>query len=154
MAWLLAWAVLAGFAWYYLRPLSLGLGETHVAFRTARVEPKLAALRVVEGAATSQPVEIIARGWWAYWPLAYLAGADPQLRIVPLDVPGERSLARTDDADQWRVEFVEEQKVVPFAPFSPLHIRTSLVIPDAAGRPLLRIIPAATGSSGQVPLAD
>ena len=46
VALLLAWGLLAGFGWYYfdrcVRP-----GESHVAFRTAAVEPKRDALRIM-----------------------------------------------------------------------------------------------------------
>jgi hypothetical protein len=147
---LLAWGMLAGFGWYYLRPLRLGLGDSHVAFRTAEMEPKLAALRLIEAGAASQPTEIVARGWWAYWPLAYLAGNQSGVRIVPLDVPGEQILATQNNSDGWQIEFVE-----PITPSqSPTEVRKcegekgAKVIFDAAGRPLLRIVPATTARTG------
>ena len=158
VALLLAWTMLAGFGWYYLRPLSLGLGDTHVAFRTAKVEPKLMALRWIEqsqgtdacfarqgdssillGQNWDSPrieiprIEIVARGWWVYWPLAYLAGADHRLSIVPENVPGETP---SDTSRAWHVSWVDDPEAWGIQASSPQEA----IVFDAASRPLLRVV--------------
>ena len=71
---------------------------------TAKVEPKLAALRLMGSPQRTKPVEIVAHGWWLYWPLAYLAGGQSRLSIVPEHVPGG---ARGSDVRRsWHVSFV------------------------------------------------
>ena len=154
VALLVPWVMLAGFSWYYLRPLRLGLGETHLAFRTAAMEPKLAALRAIKSRSSEQTTQIVAHGWWVYWPMAYLAGSESRLKVVPRDVPGEKRVELDRDAS-WDVGFVGG--IVPGVQTggqshfgldknwdSPQPTIQSSVIRDAANRPLLRIVPAMT----------
>jgi hypothetical protein len=134
IALLLAWGVLAGFGWYYFRPLRLGLGQSHIAFRTGAIEPKLAALQLINSQA-ARPVQIVANGWWAYWPLAYFASAHPQWQVVPRDVPGEHA---QPPSDAWEVAFAG----LFHGPDSPAtRLENSHLVRDAAGRPLLWVVP-------------
>ncbi|MCE9555960.1 MAG: glycosyltransferase family 39 protein [Planctomycetes bacterium] len=136
VALLLAWVVLAGFGWYYFRPILGSLGDSHVAFRTAKVEPKLAALRMIVSQHHAKPSEIVAQGWWVYWPLAYLAGADPQLSIVPENVPGEIRTGVDDDRGAWRVSWADRPEALANQGSHP----EETILCDAAGRPLLRVV--------------
>jgi len=138
MAMLLAWAMLAGFGWHYFRPLLSGRTDAHVAFRTAHVEPKLAALRLIEAQQSGQPARIAAEGWWLYWPLAYLAGEHPRCKVFPRDVP---TIQSAETAGAWKVTFCEPAQA---AAATPVTLGASpQIIMDAAGRPLVRIVPPA-----------
>lgn len=140
---LLAWAMLAGFGWHYFRPIALGLGDSHVAFRTATVEPKLAALRLIGSQQSTPPATIVAHGWWVYWPLAYLSGADRRLTIVPENVPGERQPPEGTSRAAWQVSFVDEPQSGDREPAA--RKSRSSIISDAGQRPLLRVVrPEAT----------
>ncbi len=77
------WVLLAGYWSFYWREFDATGGAGHLAFRTARSEPKAQALDVIcrsraEGGQTTIAVD----DWWLYWPLRYLASGDPALRVV------------------------------------------------------------------------
>jgi hypothetical protein len=84
-------ALLAGTFLYYVRPVWTG-AESHRAFRTGPVEPKLAAFEWIDQAAGANgPVTVVAEDWWCYQPLRYLAGGRDNWQVVtagaPTDVP-------------------------------------------------------------------
>jgi hypothetical protein len=146
VALLMAWCLLAGFGWYYIRPLRLGLTTPHVAFRTSQVEPKLAALHAITAQSPSRPTRIVAQGWWLYWPLAYLAGNEPNVRVVPADVPGEAAPQPGDDVGKgWLVAFVQSEPRLPRGSHVAKQPQSRPgIINDAAGRPLIRLVPLVT----------
>jgi len=141
---LTAWAVLAGFGWHYFRPLLSGGPDAHVAFRTGPTEPKLAALNLIRSQPSQAPGKIVASGWWLFWPLQYLAGGDPRWTIVPKDVP---TLINGNDAGSgnvWHVQICDSEKTAADG-------AKRWTITDAAGRPVVRIIPPAS-IKGKAPL--
>ena len=88
VSWIVAaWAVLAVFHCNYLHFIKTTGGESHRAFRTTTVEPKLAAILSIVGRQVhGQPVCILAREWWSYWPAEYFTFTSDCIRVV--SVPG------------------------------------------------------------------
>ena len=83
---LAAWLTLAGFWCGYIEFIGTTGGRSHATFRTAPVEPKQAALAWIRGhRRAQQPATVVCREYWNYWPLAYLAGADANLRVMTWD---------------------------------------------------------------------
>ena len=75
-----AWLWLINFYRDYFLVFQTSGGTSHVAFRTAEVEPKQAALDAIlaaEGQSnlglSDKPIWIVADSWWSHWPLAYFA---------------------------------------------------------------------------------
>jgi hypothetical protein len=116
--------VLAGLAWlwlavfycdYFLVFRSSG-GTSHVAFRTAVIEPKRAALETIVDAeqrsdaplppGAKKQIWIVADSWWSYWPLAYFSAGRHDIHVVPEEQwPAEsRHVAGSDSV--WWVKFV------------------------------------------------
>ena len=147
------WA--ASFAWNYFACFRQTGGMSHATFRTAEVEPKLAALDLVRGASSPGEIDtIVCSSWWLYWPLAYLASDDPALHVVAGETC-EPSLASEKQATQapganagdtrqrsWFIEFAgsdDEDRVMQTlldrAPNAERH-----VILDDAGRAILSVI--------------
>jgi hypothetical protein len=106
----LGWIMLYSFKVQYFDGLTATGGESHLAFRTSRIEPKQQALRLVledlarmrQAAARDEdgaqspggPNELISRGvvsvqpivaenWWIYWPLRFLACQNPEIDVIP-----------------------------------------------------------------------
>ncbi len=79
---LLAWLLIWGFHANYLQPFEQSGGEAHRTFRTAAVEPKLAAAAYVSREAVGRPHWIVATEWWTYWPLAYLLHGRDDTRVL------------------------------------------------------------------------
>jgi hypothetical protein len=125
----LAWLMLAAFRANYFDAIERTGGESHRAFRTAAVEPKLAALSHIRAASPpGEPITIFADEWWIYWPLRYLALAEADVHIVDTEA------AVPPSGQVWRIEFVEPGVV--------REDDTTLIL-DAADRPVLRLAPAA-----------
>jgi hypothetical protein len=75
--------LLASFVVYFLAALQRPDPGRHVTYRTGDVEPKRAALAEVFARRSEQRATVVrAEDWWIYWPLRYLAGARPDLRIT------------------------------------------------------------------------
>jgi hypothetical protein len=122
---LLAWLMLAAFYLQYFDTMDRTGGESHRAFRTANVEPKLAALRQIRAVSPpGEPIAIIADEWWTYWPLRYLAARDSDIRVVEVEADAPSG------SHVWRIEFVEPNVVID---------REAHSIEDALGRPVLRL---------------
>jgi hypothetical protein len=69
-----AWLWPASFYLNYFEYFRETGGTSHVAFRTAEVEPKQAALDfVLSHCNTERPVRMVCSQWWSYWPVRYLA---------------------------------------------------------------------------------
>src|SRR5690606_14144318 len=83
-----AYCFVFSFSLAYFHVVYVTGGLSHRAFRTAAVEPKQAALaRIVAAHAPHARSEIIAREWWLYWPLTYLAYGQDRVRVSGLDGP-------------------------------------------------------------------
>ena len=107
---LLASLMLWGFQWYYLETFVRTGGQSHVAFRTGKVEPKLQALTFIESWQPQRPLRIVADGWWSYWPLKYLASGQPGVSIAcSTPIEGQVDSAEPDGSnnDAWHVVFAD-----------------------------------------------
>ncbi|HEX4143653.1 MAG TPA: hypothetical protein VHY91_08980 [Pirellulales bacterium] len=144
-----AWLWLAVFYCDYFLVFGSSGGDSHVAFRTAPVEPKLAALEAIE--ADQQPLDrsaphgtqrqiwIVADSWWSYWPLAYFATPRRDVHVVAEEQwPAESRQVAAGDA-VWRARFVADgASVVPSAS-AVAKDRSAITICDYSGRPLLEL---------------
>jgi hypothetical protein len=124
-------------------------GESHVAFRTAPVEPKVEALRYVLSQRTpGKPVQIVAGDWWTYWPLRYLAARSLDVQIQQLAGAAHDPNLESDiqRGTVWYVGFVDNPWISP-----PGNLKTAAdlaageksLVYDGAGRPLIEIDKAA-----------
>jgi 4-amino-4-deoxy-L-arabinose transferase-like glycosyltransferase len=120
-------------------------GTSHVAFRTAPIEPKLAALNAMlkaenrnqNGNSEKKPIWIVADSWWSYWPLAYFATDRPDVRVVAAeDWPTERERVAATDA-VWQVKFAAIDQQANPAEDSNNPPAGEITIDDDAGAPLL-----------------
>jgi len=136
-----AWLWLAVFYRDYFQVFRTSGGDSHVAFRTAQVEPKLAALRSIvtaeQRADRSAPhgakkqIWIVADSWWSYWPLAYFSAPRHDIHVVAEEQwTAESRQVAADDA-VWRVRFV---------PPDALRLPTAAVVTDQrpAGKTTIR----------------
>ncbi len=117
-------------------------GLSHRAFRTAKVEPKLAALgKILAERGPEDAIRIVASEWWLYWPLAYLAQGEhsvdvrePASAIDPL-APEPVSRSRTT----WYVEFVGSPTERELRRNGHDGVLERRVLFDYAGRPLISV---------------
>ena len=102
---LAGWPLVADFHAHYFRFIERLGGQAHLAFRTAAVEPKQAALQAILAESDGQRW-IICRQWWNRWPIRYLALSDRGVRV-----PDPEEIVRSDDyrraLAEGRVWFVE-----------------------------------------------
>jgi hypothetical protein len=106
------WILLFSFKVHYFDAIRATGGESHLAFRTAAVEPKQRVLqlivddvsrrnpavaqeehnasshgnpniRVGHGAGSTQPV--VVENWWLYWPLRFLSCRQPGIEVIRLE---------------------------------------------------------------------
>ena len=81
----LAAGTLGTFHLGYTQHFELTGGESHRTFRTASVEPKLAALETIQRLSPAKgPIRIVTHEWWSYWPLRYFSFDDPRVQVVTL----------------------------------------------------------------------
>ncbi len=104
---LAAWLWPAGFYVNYFRPFFERGGLSHATFRTGQIDLKQSALRYVLSERTAQqPIEIVCHEWWSYWPLAYLAFHEPDVRVLTSD-QWQAATAQSSGraAETWFVEY-------------------------------------------------
>ena len=137
------WLLLATFWVNYIRCFEVTGGNSHLTFRTAMVEPKAQALRIIQTeSAASCATWIVADDWWLYWPLRYLAGRDTKLHVVnSCDLPEELlDDANNLDTDLWCVHFTDG--ALPAAS-RELRLRGNTLdhrtVRDQQGRPLISL---------------
>jgi hypothetical protein len=110
-----AWFVTADFHRHYFCFIEQTGGQAHLAFRTAAVEPKQAALDYILKQRAAGVTWIVADGWWSYWPLRYLSAAELGVRVVEekhaddVDVRPALTLARAEGR-AWSVRFCDGEK--------------------------------------------
>jgi Dolichyl-phosphate-mannose-protein mannosyltransferase len=121
-------------------------GNSHLAFRTARTEPKQFALeQILASSPSGQPVWIASDNWWTFWPLAYLAGGQYDVHVVH----SSELASVPSDAALWRAELTgseEDSNARDFANggASPPKISFSS---DASCRPVITLLRIQPGSS-------
>ncbi len=145
-------AVLAGGAWLWLAAFYLGYfvfieqtgGAAHRTFRTAEVEPKLAAFQFVRShSEPDRPLCIVCDEWWNYWPVAYLASNDPRVRVeLPGDPNDALGISSRGNGCAWFVGFAGgEAQRVALASFAHDGMKTrEKTIRDYGGRAILSVI--------------
>jgi len=153
-----AYCLLISFSLAYFHVVHVTGGLSHRAFRTAAVEPKQAALaRIVAERAPDADVELIAREWWLYWPLAYLASGEDRVRVSGLDGPWDasaiaRQAPRKAAAETWHVEFTNTRAEAMLV--YRLQMRGELAarefITDYAGNPLISLIRERSGGEKKI----
>jgi hypothetical protein len=130
-------------------------GLSHATFRTAAVEPKLAALELVRAGRSAQGrVTAVCSSWWLYWPIAYLASDDLNLQVVTSEhcepsLADENhealalgAIARGAGRQTWFIEFAGsdgEARVRQAIRDRALNVNRH-VICDSAGRELVSVI--------------
>ncbi len=102
---LAAWLWPASFYVNYFRPFVERGGMSHQAFRTGDDDPKSGALDLLL-AKRHGPVDIVCHEWWSYWPLAYLAYREPDVRVVTWRRwQSEEASQAAHAAETWFVEY-------------------------------------------------
>lgn len=145
-----AWLVLADYHAHYFRFIERTGGQGHSTFRTAAVEPKVAALRYVlqqrtgTPSADSTPVWIVAGEYWNYWPLRYLAMGEEGVRVVgPEEIDGSRAYEQAlEQGRVWCVEFSDSEHLDRARKRLAGRKVHEQRIADYGGRPLLCILHA------------
>ena len=138
---ILGWTLLADFQRHYFDFQEQTGGNSHLAFRTGPIEPKHAALASILRQRVAGDVWIVAGQWWNYWPLRYLAAAEPGLHVVtPLQSAALPTDAAIVQGRAWYVEFCGTEELAQAE--SRLKGRTVVRqdFPDFAGRPVLRLL--------------
>lgn len=145
-AWCVAavgWLLLGSYWLYYFRPIESSGGNAHLAFRTAGVEPKSAAVQKIRAEAAGQPAWIVADDWWLYWPLRYLTGKDPDLHVVHADeLPAQLGESGTEHkpGQLWLVQFCAGSPAAAEARLERRYGEAERqVLCDGQGRPLLNL---------------
>ena len=66
----------------YFVPLWARGGDAMTTYRTGATEPKVAAFAFIDtDSRGAESVRVIADGWWLYWTLRYLAGAEGRIHV-------------------------------------------------------------------------
>jgi 4-amino-4-deoxy-L-arabinose transferase-like glycosyltransferase len=150
-AWILAiaaWLFPATFYLGYFDFVERSGGRSHRAFRTAPVEPKLAAFRYVTAHRESaRPTHVVASEWWNYWPLAYLAGGEEKLRVSsgkPWQHQSQMPRQPEPDGSEntWYVEFADtpaDQDVLRRTREAGKNVERHVIF-DYSGQPLLSVV--------------
>lgn len=143
-------AILSIVAWWWPGSFALGYfvyflltgGTSHPTFRTAEVEPKLQALRLIESSApVGRSTQVVCQEFWNYWPLAYLAAGDRNVQVLLWD----EWLEHRSDAGNVLTCFVEyagtaaESRALAAQQCARLT-GARHVIYDYAGHPLLSVM--------------
>jgi hypothetical protein len=138
---LLGWVLLADYQAHYFRFIERTGGGGHLTFRTARTEPKLAALAAVLRQREPGEAWIVTSQWWIRWPLAYLAAGESSLHVLTAQeaVSGlpRRALS---EGRVWYVEFAASNELA--------EVQTSLSrrnvsrqdFADFSGRPVICLL--------------
>jgi Dolichyl-phosphate-mannose-protein mannosyltransferase len=157
---LCGWGLLAGFQAHFSDFIERTGGESHLTFRTAVLEPKVAALDFIRQ--HSSRARVLASEWWIYWPLKYLSFDRPSFGSPRVDVrigrsqdgarPGivvepysdlRRSVGDLPDQGEplWIVEFTGSPTCEGVRQWSRDRQRSisESTIDDFAGRPLLSL---------------
>jgi hypothetical protein len=127
-------------------------GQSHRTFRTAAVEPKLQAYELMLAASdSSQPMTIVCQDWWCYWPIAFLAANDADVKVLTWQEWKDRvAVGENSWKDPaWFVEFAGTNEEEELTKQLEIHGRVTRVqlIRDYSGRPLLSLFAPAEYSS-------
>ncbi len=99
-----AGGLLFGYERLYFQVFDTTGGESHLAFRTAEMDPKQRALQHIF--ARNRPDRtalIVSECWWTLWPIAYLASAKDNVQVMS-GREYAANAARFADCDPWFVD--------------------------------------------------
>ena len=145
LATLVATALLGSFYVNYFREFATSGGRSHLTYVTAPSEPKQRTLELIlQQRPGPGRVMIVARQWWLYRPIAYLASNDPHVSVsMNLDI--ERRPDFQQALQDRSVFFVEFEGTTELADAQAWILERGLraastTIPDASGRGLVAIL--------------
>ncbi len=147
---LFAWLALGTFWSRYFVSIERTGGDSHLAFRTASVEPKQSAWEHIASASGGRPVIVIADSWWLYWPLSYLSSGRGDTRVLHGDEISPDDLCAVPANAVWLVEFCDAAAAGQTEDERLAELRRrgrKTVIYDYSGRPLLTVIRAQSEST-------
>jgi hypothetical protein len=142
---LVATALLGSFYVNYFREFATSGGRSHLTYVTAPIEPKR---HTLESILRQRPgpgrVIIIAKQWWLFWPIAYLATEYPHVSVsVNIDVDRQPDFQQAlEDGSVFFVEFTGTPQLAETqAWILGRGLRAaSTTIRDASGRGLVEIL--------------
>ncbi len=150
---LAGWPLLADFHAHYFQFIEQTGGQAHLTFRTAAVEPKLAALQcILDNAGEKAEVWIVCSEWWNRWPIRYLALPHPGVCVPePKDIDASDDYRRAlAEGRVWFVEFCNSQAERQVKSQMAGGKATYRQFLDYSGRPLLGVLhPTPMGSKNQ-----
>lgn len=116
-------------------------GTSHATFRTAEVEPKLQAWRLIEREQRAgQTAQVVCQEFWNYWPLAYLAAGKRDVQVL-MWKDWQQLDRDAGSVSTWFVEYAgtpaEARALATQRGAKVLGSRH--VVYDHAGRPLLSV---------------
>ena len=137
-------ALLASFYLNFFREFATTGGRSHLTYITAPIEPKQQALqRILSASPGDRPFVIVAREWWLYWPIAYLATPDANVTVTRSLPPDDSGFAAALGSGRvFVVEFANTPELgtaIEWIRSNGLRF-TPAVVPDASGRDLLAIL--------------
>jgi hypothetical protein len=143
---LCGWMLLASFYWGYFGCFAATGGQSHVAFRTAGVEPKVQVLAIVRrDVVDREPNWLVADDWWLYWPLRYLAEGDDTIHVAHwADLPEGVLSGRLPGIHLLSVQFVSDKSDVAAVEWfrgAGRGVQRSVVF-DQNGQPLISLLKA------------
>jgi len=142
---LCGWLLLADYQAHYFDFIERTGGRAHPTFRTAAVEPKLAALQLVGQQREPGAAWIVTSEYWNELPLRYLAWDQPDLCIVTTeDAESSADFARAlTQGRVWFVEFADSPGLQQAQTILGGRRSDQWQIDDYGGRPVLCVLHAA-----------
>ena len=138
---LLGWVLLADYQVHYFRFIERTGGAGHLTFRTARTEPKLAALAAVLRQREPGETWIVSSQWWICCPLAYSAAGETSLHVLStqeaLTGLPPRALS---EGRVWYVEFAGSKELAATATSLAQRSLSRQNFPDFSGRPVVCLL--------------
>jgi hypothetical protein len=142
---LVAASLLTSFYLNFFKAFATTGGRSHLAYVTARVEPKQQALEyILARTGSGHHTTIATQQWWLFWPIAYLATEHPNVSVL-MNVAGEHQADIQDALGNGNLFFVEFAATPELAQTNDwiaargLHA-TAATIHDASGRDLLNVL--------------
>ena len=146
---LVATAVLGSFYVNYFYEFATSGGRSHLSYTTAPIEPKQRTLELILHQRRGPGrVIVVARQWWVYWPIAYLATRHPHVSVsMTLDVERRPDFAQAlQEGSVFLVEFAGTSELADAQAWVLQRgLRSATTkITDASGRGLLEILQVST----------
>lgn len=108
---IVAWTSLGSFYFCYFRFFETTGGESELTFRTARTEPRAAAVSYIQKVHRPGTIDyVITSDWWNEWPMRYLAASDKSIVVLPKEeIPDPKNVQGLRNASRnralWYVYF-------------------------------------------------